>query len=97
MLILMLIRVHDMFKRFIVWLLKPRWIKDDEGGFGLRLCRVGINLVYYKDGFPVVNNCSYEFVGDREFGVSILSIAEHERRSELVAALSIYHPSNNEL
>ena len=63
-----------MFKKFIYWMLKPRWIVDNDNCLGLRLCRLGLNLVYYKWPEPMISTDGWRFAAKREFGETIRSI-----------------------
>ena len=60
-----------MFKKFIFWLLRPRWIVEDDRSLGLRLCNLGLNLTYYKWPEPMIGSQPYRFAEKREFGETI--------------------------
>lgn len=62
-------------KKLIFWLLKPRWIVEDDGSMGLRLCRLGLNLIYYKWPEPMIGTQPYRFAEKREFGETVKSEA----------------------
>ena len=56
-----------MLKKFIFWLLRPRWIVEDDRSLGLRLCNLGLNLTYYKWPEPIIGTQPYRFAEKREF------------------------------
>lgn len=66
-------RMTYVFKKFIAWTLNPKWIVDETGCLGLRLCNLKLNLIYYKWQEPYVGTGFFTFAGKREFGESVRS------------------------
>ena len=65
--------MRSLIKLWVFWLLKPRWIVEDDGSMGLRLCRIRLNLIYYKWPEPMIGEEPWQFAQKREFGETVKS------------------------
>lgn len=78
-------------RRLIAWMLRPKWIVNDDGEMGVRVW--GVNFYYYKYDTPLIYNphqhddgrpMTWRYAWKREFGECVISRYRHKGQDNMI-------------